>query len=339
MSSTKVFLLISFVLFSFQIFPVEKNNPSPKKCREIIHSLSEKGEATRSFNEELLFLLVRPIESLELHVRIYNTLKFEDIYYIGDIVSKPWIELLKTPNIGKKQLRQIAVALEKIGLYFDMIEGWPSDRDQVEILVKKFQFQSLDLEIQKKLIRSINTLKLSTRIHNIFKFRSITYIGNLVSKTRRELQGQGLGQKSLSEIESVLSKEGLYLGMVSDWPLVPKQLRVLVKSFQIKENRVARAFESLDVEVQKKLVSPIESLNLPTRIYNAFQFEEIEYVGDIVSKTEEDLFKLRGFSDKSLNELNIILSKEGLYLEMVYDWPVNRDQVKVLVEKLNPSKK
>ncbi|MEJ2116081.1 MAG: DNA-directed RNA polymerase subunit alpha, partial [Gammaproteobacteria bacterium] len=49
-------------------------------------------------------ILVRPVDDLELTVRSANCLKAENIYYIGDLIQRTEVELLKTPNLGKKSL-------------------------------------------------------------------------------------------------------------------------------------------------------------------------------------------------------------------------------------------
>ncbi len=46
-------------------------------------------------------ILLRPIDDLELTVRSANCLKAESIYYIGDLIQKTEVELLKTPNLGQ----------------------------------------------------------------------------------------------------------------------------------------------------------------------------------------------------------------------------------------------
>jgi DNA-directed RNA polymerase subunit alpha len=51
--------------------------------------------------------LLRPIDDLELTVRSANCLKAEHIHYIGDLVQRTEVELLKTPNLGKKSLTEI----------------------------------------------------------------------------------------------------------------------------------------------------------------------------------------------------------------------------------------
>jgi DNA-directed RNA polymerase subunit alpha len=45
--------------------------------------------------------LLRPVDDLELTVRSANCLKAENIFYIGDLIQRTEVELLKTPNLGK----------------------------------------------------------------------------------------------------------------------------------------------------------------------------------------------------------------------------------------------
>ena len=46
-------------------------------------------------------VLLRPVDDLELTVRSANCLKAENIFYIGDLIQRTEVELLKTPNLGK----------------------------------------------------------------------------------------------------------------------------------------------------------------------------------------------------------------------------------------------
>ena len=71
-------------------------------------------------------LLLRPVDELELTVRSANCLKAENIHYIGDLVQKTEVELLRTPNLGKKSLTEIKEVLEGHGLTLGMrLENWP----------------------------------------------------------------------------------------------------------------------------------------------------------------------------------------------------------------------
>jgi DNA-directed RNA polymerase subunit alpha len=71
-------------------------------------------------------ILVRPVDDLELTVRSANCLKAENIYYIGDLIQRTEVELLKTPNLGKKSLTEIKDVLGSHGLSLGMrLENWP----------------------------------------------------------------------------------------------------------------------------------------------------------------------------------------------------------------------
>lgn len=71
-------------------------------------------------------ILLRPVDDLELTVRSANCLKAESIYYIGDLIQKTEVELLKTPNLGKKSLTEIKDVLASRGLSLGMrLDNWP----------------------------------------------------------------------------------------------------------------------------------------------------------------------------------------------------------------------
>lgn len=71
-------------------------------------------------------LLTRTVDELELTVRSANCLKAENIIYIGDLIQRTEVELLKTPNLGKKSLTEIKDVLAVRGLSLGMrLENWP----------------------------------------------------------------------------------------------------------------------------------------------------------------------------------------------------------------------
>lgn len=76
--------------------------------------------------EEIDPMLLRPVDDLELTVRSANCLKAESLYYIGDLVQRTEVELLKTPNLGKKSLTEIKDVLASRGLHLGMrLDNWP----------------------------------------------------------------------------------------------------------------------------------------------------------------------------------------------------------------------
>jgi len=86
----------------------------------------EAEEAAAKHEPEIDPILMRPVDDLELTVRSANCLKAESIYYIGDLIQRTEVELLKTPNLGKKSLTEIKDVLASRGLSLGMrLENWP----------------------------------------------------------------------------------------------------------------------------------------------------------------------------------------------------------------------
>lgn len=80
-------------------------------------------------------VLLRPIDDLELTVRSANCLKAENIYYIGDLVQRTEVELLKAPNLGKKSLTEIKDVLAQRGFTLGQkLDNWPPASHQLGML-------------------------------------------------------------------------------------------------------------------------------------------------------------------------------------------------------------
>lgn len=96
---------------------------------QLTHFIDLKGkteEEPKSDEPEVDPILVRPVDDLELTVRSANCLKAENIYYIGDLIQRTEVELLKTPNLGKKSLTEIKDVLASKGLSLGMrLDNWP----------------------------------------------------------------------------------------------------------------------------------------------------------------------------------------------------------------------
>ncbi len=69
--------------------------------------------------------LMQPIDELELSVRALNCLKAESIQLLGDLIQRTEIDLLRTPNLGRKSLTEIKHALAARGFTLGtMVQGW-----------------------------------------------------------------------------------------------------------------------------------------------------------------------------------------------------------------------
>lgn len=89
------------------------------------------------FNKNLL----KTIEELELSVRSYNCLKNENIIYVGDLVVKTEVEMLKTANFGRKSLNELKDNLKSMGLTFGMkLTNWPPRNIEELLKIKNKEF-------------------------------------------------------------------------------------------------------------------------------------------------------------------------------------------------------
>lgn len=77
--------------------------------------------------------------------------------------------------------------------------------------------------------------------------------------------------------------------------------------------------EEVDAEKQRianLLRTSIEDLNLSVRAYNCLKSANINSIGELVARDEQDLLKFRNFGKKSLTELNEVIEEKNLQFGM-----------------------
>lgn len=86
----------------------------------------------RSKEQQLHEKLDRSVDELELSVRSANCLQNAGIRYLGELVSRTEMDMLKTKNFGRKSLNEIKDILSTMDLHLGMkIDGWirPDQRE------------------------------------------------------------------------------------------------------------------------------------------------------------------------------------------------------------------
>lgn len=74
--------------------------------------------------------------------------------------------------------------------------------------------------------------------------------------------------------------------------------------------------------VDPVLLRPVDDLELTVRSANCLKAENINYIGDLIQRTENELLKTPNLGRKSLNEIKEVLASRGLTLGMKLDnWP------------------
>ena len=74
-----------------------------------------------------------------------------------------------------------------------------------------------------------------------------------------------------------------------------------------------------EIEVNENLLKTVGELELSARAANCLKAQNIEYILELVQKTESELLDTRNFGKQSLKEIKDALSQLGLSLSMKID--------------------
>ncbi len=170
----------------------------------------------------------------------------------------------------------------------------------------------------------ITEFELSVRSRNCLAKMNIESLGDLVRKTEPELLAyKNFGETSLQEIKDILAQKGLRLGMRQDddAPLYAAPSA----SDDAAVSAVFGAPPSLFDPPASPGVAPvastsdpanlpIESLDLSIRARRCMDNLEIRTVGDLITRSEQELLASKNFGQTSLNEVRRKLEALGLTL-------------------------
>ncbi len=112
------------------------------------------------------------------------------------------------------------------------------------------------------------------------------------------------------------------MALVEAAKILRKHINPFVQYFEIGEETVAGEVpqetqeEQVDEELEAKLNTPIQELELSVRASNCLESAKIETVRELVKMTEADLLKIRSFGKTSLREIKRKLADIGLPLGM-----------------------
>lgn len=101
---------------------------------------------------------------------------------------------------------------------------------------------------------------------------------------------------------------------------------------------IARAPENTDDDEDGKAYPPfldknVEDLELSVRSANCLKNAQIQYIGQLVNKTDAEMLKTKNFGRKSLNEIKALLAEHNLTLGMKYDGWVAPDKREDKIEE------
>jgi DNA-directed RNA polymerase subunit alpha len=184
--------------------------------------------------------------------------------------------------------------------------------NQRAILFKKdiesSQTMLYDEEIEKTKYQQNRTLEtpisdfeLSVRSRNCLKKMNINTLNDLLRITEAELLAyKNFGETSLNEIKHVLEMKGLRLGMAVEGKIMPP---------------VLQETQELELDVDPQLSNKsLDDFEMSVRARNCLVHLNIKTIGELISKTEDELLGVKNFGATSLTEIKQILEPLGLSL-------------------------
>jgi DNA-directed RNA polymerase subunit alpha len=103
-----------------------------------------------------------------------------------------------------------------------------------------------------------------------------------------------------------------------------EQMQVFINFHEQVEPEIEESHEE-EEEWNDHLFHRVEDLELSVRSANCLQNAGIEYIHQLVQKTEQDMLKTKNFGRKSLNEIKEILTERNLQLGMkLHNFPEHK---------------
>jgi DNA-directed RNA polymerase subunit alpha len=151
----------------------------------------------------------------------------------------------------------------------------------------------------------ITDFELSVRSRNALKKLNVRTLGDLLRVSESELLShKNFGETSLNEIKSLLAARGLRLGQAAE-------SEVSTAAASVPGARPAGSPPAVEMpdEIHTKSLSDIE---LSVRSRKALQRLNINTLGELASRTEDELLGCKNFGQTSLNELKQVLAQYGI---------------------------
>lgn len=158
----------------------------------------------------------------------------------------------------------------------------------------------MEQKLQQLLSRPVTDFELSVRSRNCLASMDIHTLGDLTEVSEQELlAGKNFGETSLLEIRELLGLHGLRIG---------QHLHKAKVHEAVLEN------DNLSPQEQAELNRPVTDLNLSVRSRKCMARLGITTIGQLVSRTPDELLSSRNFGVTSLNEIRAKLAEFNMKL-------------------------
>ena len=105
-----------------------------------------------------------------------------------------------------------------------------------------------------------------------------------------------------------------------------EQLNIFVGENLIVQEK-KEVVETPKTKFDENLFKRIDEIELSVRSANCLENADIKYIGELVTRTENEMLRTKNFGRKSLNEIKEVLSEMGLKLDMKIDGFPSREEL------------
>jgi DNA-directed RNA polymerase subunit alpha len=134
-----------------------------------------------------------------------------------------------------------------------------------------------------------------------------------------------------TRVEQRTDYEKLIMEVATDGTIHPEEAvkqasRILIQhlmiitdeniTFDNKEEKKEDLVDEQTLQLRKVLKTPLEDLDLSVRAFNCLKAAKINSLSELVQYEQEDLMKFRNFGQKSLAEIEQVLTERGLHFGM-----------------------
>jgi DNA-directed RNA polymerase subunit alpha len=146
----------------------------------------------------------------------------------------------------------------------------------------------------------LTDFELSVRSRNCLKKMNLKSLGDLLKTTEQELLSyKNFGETSLNEIKALLAQKGLRLGQAADESKVPARRAPVAVPGDVPSDTLNKNVADLELSVRSR--KALQRLNINT-------------LGELASRTEDELLGCKNFGQTSLNEIKQQMATFGLNL-------------------------
>jgi DNA-directed RNA polymerase subunit alpha len=247
---------------------------------------------------------------------LFQLAYLHDLYGEDDQALELYQQAASLPVVFANALLNLSVLHEDLGQYDEAgaclhrVLAIDPNHPRARLFLRDVEASKtmiIDEEQERELARRsavldipITEFELSVRARNCLKKMNIATLGDLLKIAEPELLAyKNFGETSLSEIKAMLTSKGLRLGQLAD------QVRPAPP----------RAARSAGVEGNPEVLSrAVAELELSVRSRKCLQRLNIATIGDLCSRTEQELLATRNFGQTSLNEIKRRLGELNLRL-------------------------